>query len=144
MSLRRAIFMQCWVIHCRGNGKLCRTSAAFRFLGPWNFPANSIVRRSFCATSQSRTGICFAKVVHGHVEALRSHTWPVLRGRLFSWCRKIAQMISSILDLESHSSNDSPRRCNLRSEFDLFVRGHWFVIRPDQGSVCIRAHPWAF
>jgi hypothetical protein len=50
-------------------------------------------------------------------------------------------MISSILDFESHSSNDSPRRCNLRSEFDLFVRGHWFVIRSDQGSVCIRAHP---
>src|SRR5436305_11858535 len=53
--------MQCWVIHCRGNGTLCRTSAA---LDSWimRISANSMVRRSLCATSQIRTKNCFAKV----------------------------------------------------------------------------------
>jgi hypothetical protein len=70
--------------------------------------ANSIVRRSFCATSQSCTGICFAKVVHGHVEALRVTHGLRLQGRPSHSVEKLPQMISSILDLELHSSNDNP------------------------------------
>src|SRR5436309_12869811 len=62
----------------------------------------------------------------------------------FSQCRKAAQMISAILDLESHSSNDSPRRCNLRSGCALFVRGHWIVFVQVKEVLASEHILWAF